>query len=293
MIQRDRQSFDSHATHDILRDTVADRIVDRIRDIKRKFPIAVDLGAGNGNIKRKLLQHWDEQVGGIQTLIQVEMSKKLLERDGKDPSGMLKIINYVEDEELFSMEPESVDLVISNLALHWINDLPGLFKRVHRMLKPDGVFLASVWGGDTLQEMRSAFALADMERLGGVSPHVSPFMHIGDVGNLLTSHGFSMPTVDSEHFVVQFPDALTVMEYLRHMGESTADINRSKHVPRDVIIAAASAYHSLYKEDNFVPCTFQSIFFIGWKPHESQPKPMKRGTANSHFGDLEKLVPLK
>lgn len=187
-----------------------------MKDIKREFPVCVDLGAGNGNVRRAManaaLKSTDaKNLRGVNTFYQVEMSSLLLDKNVRQNKGndSWNYINRNEDEEFFELPENSVDLVISNLSLHWMNDLynflnflilsindrPAVFSRVLKMLKPDGVFLASMYGENTLQELRSAFALADMERLGGLSPHISPMVRIGDVGNLLVKTGFGIFSV--------------------------------------------------------------------------------------------------
>jgi NADH dehydrogenase [ubiquinone] 1 alpha subcomplex assembly factor 5 len=256
-LHRDRAAMGADRNdHDMLRDEIADRLVDRLVDIKKTFPVAVDLGAGSGHLRRKLGQR-----GGIQKLIQVESSEEQIQRGQLMPhqDANLKVVTLNGDEENLpsDLEDGSVDLVMSNLSLHWVNDLPGTFARVRRLLKPDGVFIASMLGGDTLQELRSAFALADMERLGGLSSHTSPFAGVADVGNLMTRAGFALPTVDQEKLTVKFPDAFTLMEALRGMGEQNADLSRQPFVSRDVILAAAAAYDALYKDDDgYVDATF-------------------------------------
>ncbi len=195
----------------------------------------------------------------------------------------------VADEELIPFEEGTFDLVISNLALHWVNDLPGVLAQIRRVLKPDGLFLASMFGEETLWELRNAFLVAEQDRDGGISNHVSPFAGVSDVGDLLTRAKFALPTstlssfhshahartrtrtrtpnallllwvlaVDQEELVVDFADAFTLMRDLRGMGESNAQHFRRPYVPRSTMYAAAAAYKTLYgKEDGRVPATFQ------------------------------------
>lgn len=279
---------DPTSQYDYLRDEIADRLTDRIMDITKKFPVMVDLGAGSGHIRKVLADR-----GAVNKLIQIEPCEELLNRDNhlpsKDREGLI-VENMIVDEEDFDLPDQSVDIVISNLSLHWVNDLPRVFEKVKRVLKPDGVFLGAMLGGDTLQELRSAFALADMERLGGLSPHTSPFAYIADVGNLLTRAGFALPTVDTEKITIKYPEAFTLMEHLKGMGESNADLSRQLHVSRDVFLAAASAYDALYKdEEGNIDATFQILYFIGWSPHSSQPKPLNRGSATFSLTDIDKL----
>jgi NADH dehydrogenase [ubiquinone] 1 alpha subcomplex assembly factor 5 len=108
-------------------------------------------------------------------------------------------------------DPNSLDLVISSLSLHWVNDLPKAFKQILRSLKEDGVLLAAVFGGDTLYELRSSLQLAELERRGGLSPHISPFTEVTDIGNLLTRAGFTMLTIDTDEIVVNYPTLFELM----------------------------------------------------------------------------------
>lgn len=186
--------------------------------------------------------------------------------------------------------------MISNLALHWFNDLPGIIKSINNCLKPDGVFLASLFGGETLYELRSSLQLAESERKGGLSPHLSPFTKIRDIGALLNRAGFTMLTIDTDEMVIGYPSMFELLHDLKGMGESNATFNRPLTISRDVLIAASAIYDEMYQKknpetnENGIHATFQVIYFIAWKKHESQPKPLERGSANVSFKDLEKIV---
>lgn len=186
--------------------------------------------------------------------------------------------------------------MISNLALHWFNDLPGIFKSINSCLKPDGVFLASLFGGETLYELRSSLQLAEQERRGGLSPHLSPFTKIRDIGALLNRAGFTMLTIDTDEMTIGYPSMFELLHDLKAMGESNAAFNRPLNISRDVLIAASAIYDEMYQkkhpetDEHGVHATFQVIYFIAWKKHESQPKPMERGSANVSFKDLDKVI---
>lgn len=275
---------------DYLRSEVARRLAERLLDITRKFPVAVDLGCGTGHIRKHLGDR-----GGIENFVQLELSPSALKRDFSMPKA-----DYPEaapdtrtewygvaDEEFLPLQPNSVDLVISSMSLHWVNDLPGCLKQIHKALKPDGVFLCAMLGGETLQELRSSLALADMERLGGVRPHVSPFVRLSDCGNLLSEAGFNLPTVDSDALSVPYPDMFTLVDHLKGMAESNANIDRTLPMSKDSLLAAASIYESMYAdEDGIIPATFEVMYMIGWKPHVSQQKPDRRGSAKGSIRDL-------
>jgi NADH dehydrogenase [ubiquinone] 1 alpha subcomplex assembly factor 5 len=146
-------------------------------------------------------------------------------------------------------------------------------------------------GGDTLQELRSSLVMAEQERDGGVSPHISPFTTLPDVGNLLSSAGFSLTTVDQEQFTVNYADAFILMYDLRSMGENNATLLRRKFVSKETFISAAAIYKAVYgNSDGTIPATFNVIYFIGWAPHQSQPKPKSRGSQQASFADIDRLV---
>jgi len=197
----------------------------------------------------------------------------------------------MDEEAAFPFPDGSLDLIVSNLCMHWINDLPTFLKRCRQALKPDGVFLATMLGGATLQELRSSMTIADMERLGGVMPHVSPFVYGRDCGDLLSAAGFALPTVDTDVLTLRYPDLFTLVQHLRGMGETNCVLQRPKAVSRDVFISADAAYHSLYAdEEGLLPATFQVFYLIGWAPHADQPKPLRRGSAKAKLSDLDKVA---
>lgn len=177
-------------------------------------------------------------------------------------------------------------MVLSSLSLHWVNDLPGCFNRIFKCLKPDGVFMAAIFGGDTLFELRSSLQLAELERKGGLSPHISPFTQIRDIGSLLNRAGFTMLTIDTDEMVIGYPSMFELMFDLKGMAENNAAFNRPLHLNRDVMTAAAAIYNELYKVEKGVGATFQIIYFVGWKPGPNQPKPLERGSATASFKDL-------
>lgn len=300
-----------------MRDEIAARLVDRINDIQREFPVAVDLGANTGNIVKQLSGH-----GGIKKLFMVEGCRERLFRDEAEWSKRsdLEVVPVHMDESCASstgrlpFRDGEVDMVLSSLSMHWVNDLPALLAEVRRVLRPDGVFLAAMLGGDTLQELRSAFVAGQSEREGGVSPHVSPLAGVADVGNLLAGAGFGIPTVDADSVRVEYPHALRLAEHLQGMGEGNAATHRRFGGRRDTMLAMAAAYHTLYTPaaareaeaaaaaargvapppshadgdadadaDEGVSATFEVIYMIGWAPAPAQPKALRRGSVPKGF----------
>ncbi|XP_044756328.1 arginine-hydroxylase NDUFAF5, mitochondrial [Coccinella septempunctata] len=289
-LQRERASSAQDVNlYDYLKDEVGYRIADRVFDIKRKFTLAADIGCGRGYVSKHLSKE------SVDQLILCDVSELNLESAAASVEKEIMVQKKILDEENIEFEPNSLDLVVSSLALHWVNDLPRAFKQILNALKEDGVFLASVFGGDTLYELRSSLQLAEQERQGGISPHISPFTEVRDIGSLLTNAGFSMLTIDTDEIIVNYPSMFELMWDLKGMAESNAAFNRSIHLNRNVQLASAAIYKELYRKDdkesgNFVvPATFQVINMLGWKPHSSQPKPMQRGTANTSLKDLYKL----
>ena len=175
--------------------------------------------------------------------------------------------------------------------MHWINDLPGILSQVNNILKPDSPFIGVMMGGDSLYELRGSLQVAEQDRRGGVSTHVSPLADVRDVGGLLQKAGFNLLTVDVDDIVVDYPDVFALMKDLQAMGESNAVISREKGaIQRDVLIAAEGIYRALHgNEDGSLPATFRLIYMIGWKHSPDQAKPLERGSAMFSIKDyLEK-----
>ncbi|XP_069403228.1 arginine-hydroxylase NDUFAF5, mitochondrial isoform X5 [Ovis canadensis] len=165
-----------------------------------------------------------------------------------------------------------------------------LKEEIHYVLKPDGVFIGAMFGGDTLFELRCSLQLAETEREGGFSPHVSPFTAVNDLGHLLGRAGFNTLTVDTDEIQVNYPGMFELMEDLQGMGESNCAWNRKALLHRDTMLAAAAVYREMYRnEDGSVPATYQIYYMIGWKYHDSQAKPAERGSATVSFGELGKI----
>jgi NADH dehydrogenase [ubiquinone] 1 alpha subcomplex assembly factor 5 len=223
LLQRERAArAPDVAVYDYLKEEVGYRLADRVFDIKRKFKLAVDLGCGRGYVAK----HIDSE--SVEELVVCDMSPTWLDQVSCPPNVKLK--REVVDEEFLPFEAASLDLVTSSLSMHWVNDLPGAFRQIINCLKKDGVFMAAVFGGDTLYELRSSLQLAELERHGGIAPHISPFTEIRDIGSLLTRAGFTMLTVDTDEIVVGYPSMFELMWDLKGMGESNATYNRCSNI---------------------------------------------------------------
>jgi len=192
------------------------------------------------------------------------------------------------DEESLPFAPNSFDLVLSSLSLHWINDLPGVLTQINRLLKPDCPFVGAMLGGDTLFELRTSLQLAEQERRGGISPRVSPLADVRDVGGLLQRAGFQLLTVDVDDIIVDYPSTFALMEDLQAMGEGNAVIGREMGaIGKDVLLANEAIYRELHgNEDGSIPATFRIIYMIGWHESADQAKPLKRGTGEVNLKDI-------
>jgi len=269
------------AVYDYLKDEVAERMVDRIGDVARYFPMALDLGCGRGHISKCLTK---EQVG---TLVMTDMAENMLTQCQPCEFPTPKV---VVDEEFLPFSQNTFDLVVSSLSLHWVNDLPGTFRQIIHCLKEDGVFIGAMFGGDSLYQLRASLQLAETEREGGFAAHISPFAEVRDLGNLLTRSGFSLTTVDFDEITIGYPNMFELMHDLKGMGENNAAWNRKTLLHRDTILAASSVYQDMYGlEEGGIAVTFFVLYVIGWKPHESQQKAATRGSATASFGDLASL----
>ncbi|XWS23323.1 hypothetical protein CRYUN_Cryun28dG0002800 [Craigia yunnanensis] len=285
--QRDRAAW-LLRPNDSFVHAVAENLIDRLEDCKKTFPTALCLG-GSLQAVRQLLRGR----GAIEKFIMMDTSYdmlKLCKSSQLDSCNKNIETSYVVgDEEFLPFKENSIDLVISCLGLHWTNDLPGALIQCKLALKPDGLFLAAILGGETLKELRIACTVAQMEREGGISPRVSPLAQVRDAGNLLTRAGFALPGVDVDEYVVRYKSALDLIEHLRAMGETNVLLQRSNILNRETALATAAIYDSLFAaEDGTIPATFQVIYMTGWKEHPSQQKAKSRGSATISFKDMQK-----
>ncbi|XP_057536560.1 putative methyltransferase At1g22800, mitochondrial [Amaranthus tricolor] len=284
-IQRDRAAWLARPDDSFV-NSVAENLLDRLEDCKKTFPTALCLGGSLKAIRRLLHGR-----GGIEKLIMMDTSLDMV-RSCKDaekdmPDQNVETSFVIGDEEFLPVKESSLDLVISCLGLHWTNDLPGAMIQCRMALKPDGLFLAAILGGETLKELRVACTLAQMEREGGISPRLSPLAQVRDAGNLLTRAGFTLPGVDVDEYTVKYENALQLIEHLRAMGETNALVQRNNILKKETALATAAIYQSMFgAEDGTVPATFQVIFMTGWKEHPSQQKAKRRGSATVSFQDI-------
>jgi SAM-dependent methyltransferase len=191
------------------------------------------------------------------------------------------------ENEILDLPPERFDLAVSVLSLHAVNDLPGALIQIRRALKPDGLFVAALFAGDTLKELRESLAAGEEAISGGVSPRVAPFADVRDLGGLLQRAGFNLPVADTERTTVRYRQFDTLVSDLRAAGETNALVQRSrKPFRRDVLAASLSHYKSVHAEDDGrLRATFDIVYLTGWTPHESQQKPLRPGSAKTRLAD--------
>ena len=259
------------AEHDFLFREIGERLVDRIDDVNRRFPRVLDVGCRGGLLRELLRRRAD-----VETVVGLDLSERMARGAGA-PS-------VVGDEELLPFADGSFDLVLSNLALHWTNDLPGALAQLRRALKPDGLLLAALLGGETLADLRAVLLDAELAETGGARPRVSPVADLRDMGMLMQRAGFELPVIDGDAITVSYPDVLALMRDLRGMGETNAIAERARAPTRRAVLARAAA---AYPKDpaGRIAAGFHVIFLTGWAPHASQPKPLRPGSATARLAD--------
>jgi SAM-dependent methyltransferase len=212
----------------------------------------------------------------------------------KPARGRFNSIAYIDprdsDRETLALQPESLDLVVSALAFQFVNDLPGVLAQIRRALRPDGLLLAAMLGGDTLSELRQSFAAAEAELEGGMSPRVAPFADLRDIGSLLQRAGLALPVTDVDRVVVRYDNAFALMQDLRRMGATNVLVERRRTpTRRATMLRMAQIYAERFADaDGRIRATFDVIWLSGWAPHESQQKPLRPGSAKTGLAEAVK-----
>ncbi len=256
------------ADHAFLKREIVSRLIERLDDVRRTYPLALDLGCHGDEIAQAL-----EGRKMIETLVRADLGLGFARKAGGAA--------IVADEEALPFAAGSFDLVLSAMDLHWVNDLPGTLIQIARILKPDGLFLAAMLGGGTLWQLRQALSAAESEIEGGLSPRVSPFADLRDAAGLLQRAGFALPVADIETIDVEYESALALMRDLRGMGESNIIADRRRGLARRAtLLRAAEIYGERFAAPSGrVTASFEVLFLHGWTPHVSQPKPLRPGAA--------------
>lgn len=275
LLQSRRNRVAEHAhCHDFLLKRVAEDASERLSVIRRDFACAGNVGAHHGLLSRHL-----RTTGKIKHIIDTDSADQILAHaDGP-------IVRA--DEEALPFATESLDLIVSGLSLHLVNDLPGSLVQIRRALKPDGLFLGALLGGDTLKELREAWLIAEDDIMGGASPRVAPFADVRDLGGLLQRAGFALPVADSDVVTVRYATALALMRDIKGMGASNMlTARRRVPVTRRLLLRAADVYAERFAEaDGRVPATFEIITLTAWAPHDDQQKALSPGSATMRLAD--------
>lgn len=260
--------------HEFLLARVADDFAGRLELVRRTFPVAVNLGAYHGLVGRRL-----SASPSIGLLIDVERARALLAQC----SGPAVLA----DEEALPFATGSLDLVVSALSLQLANDLPGVLVQIRHALKPDGLFLGALLGGESLRELREAWLVAEDEVEGGSSPRVAPFADVRDLGGLLQRAGFALPVADADTLTVTYASPLALMAEIKAMGASNMLVARRRRpIRRATLFRAAEIYAARFgRDDGRVPATFEIVTLTAWAPHPDQPKPLRPGSATMRLAD--------
>ena len=269
LLQRRRRSRAAASPANFLLDHVAGELADRLSVVLRRFDLGIDLGTPGDAVRVAL-----RRLGAVGMIV----GAGVIARDKPF---------VVADEEALPFRDASLDLVVSGLALHSANDLPGVLSQIRRALKPDGLFLAALLGGETLIELRQVFAQAESEIDGGASPRVAPFADLRQLGALLQRAGFALPVTDVEHVTVRYSSAFDLMHELRRMGAANTLVAR-RRVPlrRTTVMQMADVYaRSFADADGRIRATFDIMWLSGWAPHPNQQQPLKPGSAKARLAD--------
>ena len=254
-----------------LLDRVSEEMGERLSVVLRQFERAADLDTPTDSLRRVLAA--SGKVGDVAAATSVGAGETFS--------------HLTSGEEALPFADASLDLVVSALALQFVNDLPGTLIQIRRALKPDGLLLAAMIGGDSLSELREAFAEAESEVEGGISPRVSPFADIRDLGSLLQRAGFALPVVDSDRLTVRYDNPLALMRDLRAMGATNVLTERRRTpLKRATLQRMLEIYARRFADaDGRLRATFEIVWLTGWAPHESQQKPLKPGSATQRLAD--------
>jgi SAM-dependent methyltransferase len=243
-----------------LLDRIAADMAERLQAVLREFKDVADLGTPGDQVRDALLTR-------VEHIARIDLPDR--------------------ESEPLPLRPGSLDLVVSALALQFVNDLPGVLAQIRRALRPDGLLLAAMIGGDTLTELRQCFAAAEAEIEGGVSPRVAPFADLRDVGGLLQRAGLALPVTDVDRIVVRYDTAVALMADLRRMGATNVLVERRRTPTRRATLSRmAQIYGERFADpDGRIRATFDVIWLSGWAPHESQQQPLKPGSAKASLAE--------
>lgn len=258
------------AGSNVLFDTAASDLLERLEDIKRPFSRVLDIGSRSFALARSLAKQ--------------DATRFIVHGSWQPKPAKLHTQHVCAfDEEFLPFRAHAFDLIISSLSLHWVNDLPGALLQIRQALKPDGLFLAALFGGGTLYELRHCLYEAEMRLRGGAGPHISPFASVEDCGQLLMRAGFALPVVDRLRLELTYENSFQLMHELRAMGETNSLLTRERRImPRALFMEAERIYQNRFGDGlGHIKATFEIITLTGWAPDASQQKPLAPGSAKA------------
>jgi NADH dehydrogenase [ubiquinone] 1 alpha subcomplex assembly factor 5 len=239
-------------------------LAERLAEVRYEFGRALVFGGVGGMVRRVKNPGLLIEAGLISPL----QMERVIEDGPASRSfsvGRGEGIFVAVDEEFLPFRRGAFDLIVSALSLHWVNDLPGALLQLRHALAPDGLFLGTMLGGETLHELRQVLLQAESELTGGVVPRVSPAADLRDMAGLLQRAGFSLPVADNDRITVTYPDIFTLFRDLRGMG-ATSVLHAGKGHPltHSIILRAAELYQQRFSEDGRLLATFEFINLAGW-----------------------------
>ncbi len=272
LLRRRRRRAEASGPVTFLLDRVAEDMVERLSAVLRRFDLVLDLGTPSAAVRMAL--------AGLESIGTIITAHALPEYETRPAEKFV-----VADEEALPFADDALDLVVSALALQFVNDLPGALVQIRRALKPDGLFLAALIGGETLTELRQSFAAAESEVEGGASPRVAPFADLRELGGLLQRAGFALPVTDVDRLTVRYDSAFALMHDLRRMGATSALLARRRTpLKRATLMRMAEIYAERFADaDGRVRATFEIVWLSGWAPHPDQQQPLKPGSAKARL----------
>ncbi|HEX9808943.1 MAG TPA: methyltransferase domain-containing protein [Alphaproteobacteria bacterium] len=271
-LHRDRAARD-FAAHDFLFREAAERLAGRLDDLRRRFRLALDLGCHAGGLGAALAAR-----DGIEGVVQCDLSPAMAAA-ARAANGLA---TCAADEEALPFADAAFDLAVSNLSLHWVNDLPGALVQIRRVLAPDGLLLASLFGAGTLAELRAAMTEAELAVEGGASPRVAPFADLRDLGDLLARAGFALPVADLDTVRVSYETPLRLMRDLAGMGEANAVAERRRGPTRRATLVRSWAQYPR-GADGRIEATFEVMWIAAWAPGPGQQKALSPGSARARL----------
>lgn len=275
--RRTRAARDFNA-FDFLKTRAAEDLSDSLEATTRSFDLALDLGAHGGQTRDAIMAR-PQLASRIVQWLSADLSPGFARKLAPGAAAV--------DEEALPFAPNSFDLVVSTLSLHWVNDLPGALIQIRAAMKPDGFFIAQLFGGRTLSELRASLLAAESEVRGGAAMRVSPFADVQDMAGLMQRAGFALPVADTQTVTVRYSNPFRLFEDLRGMGETAAFADKSAPpLTREILMRAMAYYQEQFSEpDGRLRASFEILTISGWSPSPDQPKPLRPGSAKARLSD--------